>query len=123
MRYNLALAYFDLSEYEGAARQYETIIKLWPDDPKGYFLLTKTYVMDQKHQEAIKTLELAHALSPGDVKDLLELGDMMSEQKAYAEAKQAYEMALEADQESEVIYKKLGFVSLDMGSRQQAEER
>ena len=122
MRHNLALSYFDLGEYEGAAKQYEIITKMWPSDPRGYFLLTKTYVADQKHREAIEILEQAHKLSPKDVKDILELGDMMFENKAYTEAKEAYQMALETNKQLEVIYKKMGFVSKAMGYKQQAKK-
>jgi tetratricopeptide (TPR) repeat protein len=122
MRHNLALVYFDLGEYKGAVTQYEIITTVWPNDPKGYFLLAQAHVMDQNHPEAMAILKKAHLLSPGSVKDFLRLGDVMSEQKAYPEAKQAYEMALEAGQQPEVVYRKLGFLSLEMGDRQRAKE-
>ncbi|MBN1869480.1 MAG: tetratricopeptide repeat protein [Candidatus Omnitrophica bacterium] len=122
MRFNLALSYFDLGEYEGAVKQYKTISKMWPNDPKGHFLLTKSRIMNGQYAEAIMALKQAHQLSPQDVKDPLELGDMMFEQKAYKEAKEAYFIALKTNKEQEVIYKKLGFVSLSMGDKQQAKQ-
>ncbi|MCK5260187.1 MAG: tetratricopeptide repeat protein [Candidatus Omnitrophica bacterium] len=122
MRYNLALSYFDLGEYEGAARQYKTITAMWPYDPKGYFLLTKNYIMNEQYAQAVQTLEQAHQLSPRDVKDPLELGDMMFERKAYPEAKAAYLMALKTDKKPETIHEKLGFVSLATGDKVQAKK-
>jgi tetratricopeptide (TPR) repeat protein len=120
MRYNLALSYFDLEEYEGAVGQYTTITKLWPDDPKGYFLLTKSYIKNKQYDKAVEALEVAHRLSPHDVKDPLELGDMMVEQEAYAEGKAAYLIALRTSKDLVTIHKKLGFVLLAMGDKQQA---
>ncbi len=122
MRHNLALSYFDLEKYEGAVRQYKTITSMWPRDPKGYFLMTKNYVMDGKYDQAIEALTQAHQLSPQDVKDPLELGDMMFERKAYPEAKAAYLMALETGKEPENVHQKMGFLLLAMGEKAQAKK-
>ncbi|HQP10660.1 MAG TPA: tetratricopeptide repeat protein [Candidatus Omnitrophota bacterium] len=112
-RYNLALSYFDLGQYAGAAHQYDVITKKWPKDPKGYFLLTKAYIMDGKYPEAFEALAQARRLVSGDVQALLELGDLAKGQKAYAQARNIYQMALEADPLSASVYKKLGFASLE----------
>lgn len=120
MRHNLALSYYDLKDKKGAIKQYEKIIYMWPNDPKGHFLIAKTYVADEQYLKALEALKRAYRLSPQSVGDLLELGDMMFEQEAYGQAAEAFRLILEAGEETAVIYKKLGHVSLAMGDREQA---
>ena len=122
IRQNLALSYFDLGRYEGASRLYKGIIQTSPKDPKAYFLLTKTYVAMKQYTQAVDTLKKAHQLSPEDAKDPIELGDKMFDQNAYAEAQQAYDMALETNKHLDEIYKKKGFLFLAINKEQQAKQ-
>ena len=46
----------------------------------------------------------------------------MAEKKAYVQARKTYEMALETDKQVDVIYKKMGFMSLHAGNLQQAKK-
>lgn len=119
-RHNLALSYLDLEEYKGAIDQYKAILKMWPADPKGYFLLTKAYILDRQFSEAVNILTQAHTLSPSDIKDILELGDLMFQEKAYSQAQTAYKMGLDTKKELVTVHKKLGYVALAINDRQQA---
>ena len=106
-RYNLALAYFDLKDYDGAVSQYKAIIETWPQDIQAYFLLSKALIMDKKYTEAMNILEKVHQLSPNDVIDVVKLGDLMAEQGEYAQARSIYSMALEVNRYMEKIHKKI----------------
>ena len=78
--------------------------------------------MNEQYDEAVKQFGKSPSTDPRDVKDHLELGDMILEKKAYAEAKTAFTIALKTSKRSETVHKKLGFVSLAMNDKQQAKK-
>ena len=119
-RHNLALSYYDLGENKMAIEQYDKIIHLWPNAPKGYFLITKMYVADGQFSQALNAFKQAYRLSPEHIGDFLELSDMMFEEKAYDQAGKAYRLLLTAGGDISIIHKKLGYVSLAAGDRKQA---
>jgi Tfp pilus assembly protein PilF len=121
-RHNLALSYYDLGQYEGAVAQYKAITRMWPGDPKGHFLLTKSCVARRDYPQAVNALRQAHRLSPDDAKDPLELGDMMFRDKAYAQAKDAYLMALDTKKDLASGHKKLGLIGLATDDREYAKK-
>lgn len=120
VRYNLALCYFDLGEYQGAINQYQMIAAAWPDDPKAHFLLSKTYVKDKQYDPALQSLERAHRSAPTDVKDILGIGDIMHEQGNYEAAKNAYMLALKVNKDPALVHKKIGLALKAMGDSQGA---
>lgn len=121
-RHNFALCYFDLGKYEGAIRQYLRIIELWPTDPKGYFLLAKTYAKDRQYDRALSTLRKAHQMRPDDAQDIVGVGDIIYEQGDYAKAREAYALALETKKDPGLAHKKLGFAYKAMGEQPKALE-
>ncbi len=82
--------------------------------------MTKMYIIDEEFSKALKALRQAQHLSPGSIGDLLELSDMMFAQKAYDQAGEAYQLLLEVGEETAIIHKKLGYISLATGDRKQA---
>ena len=121
-RHNFALCYFDLGKYEGAIKQYLRIIELWPTDPKGYFLLAKTYAKDRQYDRALSTLRKAHQMRPDDAQDIVGVGDIIYEQGDYAKAREAYALALETKKDLGLAHKKLGFAYKAMGEQPKALE-
>ena len=121
-RHNFALCYFDLGKYEGAIKQYLRIIELWPTDPKGYFLLAKTYAKDRQYDRALSTLRKAHQMRPDDAQDIVGVGDIIYEQGDYAKAGEAYALALETKKDLGLAHKKLGFTYKAMGEQPRALE-
>jgi len=122
VRHNLALACYDLGEDECAITQYKKIIKAWPGDPKGYFLLAKTYIEAGRYPEYMDIVKQAHQLRPGNEKDLIGLGDMLVERNALVEAKATYNMALRTEKDLATIHRKIGEVFLSMNEHGQAKE-
>ena len=121
IRYNLALAYEKLGDWEGAARQYTQAIRFDSGNPKGYFLLAQVYVKDKKHKEALDILQKAHRLAPKSVRELLELGDRVYEAREFNYAKSAYEMAVDTGKDLEKVYNKIGLTYQAMGLNELAE--
>ena len=119
-RHNLALAYLDLKEYKGAVGQYQGIVKVWPKDPKGHFFLAKAYLLDGQFAPALEALKKAHQLSPEDIRDLMDLGDLFLEKQAYPEAQAVYTMGLATGKELVTVHKKLGKAALGLNDRPRA---
>ena len=69
-----------------AIEQYEKIIYLWPNAPRGYFLITKMYVADGQYSKSLKTLKQAYHMSPKHVEELIDLSDKIFKEKAYDQA-------------------------------------
>lgn len=122
VRFNLALSYFDLTQYEGAVKQYESITQLWPQDPKGFFFLAKSYATNKQNEEAMETLKKAHQLDPRDVMDILKIGDIFYEQKQYLKAKEAFELALNANKPSAAVHEKLASVYEALENKEKAKD-
>ena len=122
IRSNLALAYDKLGDFEHAIKQFNAIVHRNPKDPKAYFLLAKVYAEDKQYGEAIKTLKQAHQLNSSDVKDLLEIGDLIYQHGKFNFAKDVYEMALETKKEIAKIHNKIGLCYKGLGLKEEAEK-
>lgn len=87
MQYNLALAYYQLHDFEQARAPLETVIKRWPD----LFQLTNLYgaILFELHEDlpAYQELRHAHQLKPEDsgTAELLYLATLRVAQKYQAE--------------------------------------
>ena len=110
IRQNFALTYLDLNQYEGAVKQYNAIVNLWPEDPGGYFQLSQAYVKNKQYQEALGMLKKAHQMDPKAVTDLMRLGDLIYEAGEYSTAKEVYALSLEADPQLALAHYKMSLV-------------
>ena len=107
IRLNLASSYSDLKEYKTAIEQYALITRLWPGDPKAFFFLARTYILDKQYDQALTTVKEAHAKAPADVKDLLLIGDLLFDRKEYKNAREVYLLALETKKDLAAVHQKL----------------
>jgi len=123
LRENYALICFDLKEYEYAAKEYARIVQAWPNRPKAYFFLAKTYVMLDKGSEAYAVLEDTRKLFPKALKDVLEIGTLLMEREDYANAEKVYVLYLKtADKHLERAHLQLGELYKKMGDLKKAKE-
>ena len=81
IRVNLAVAYEHLKDFKGAAYQYERIIELDPDNPKGHFGLAKAYALDGQKQKALDALAQAQKMSPEDKVDVKKIHAIIDKNK------------------------------------------
>ncbi|HOW35858.1 MAG TPA: tetratricopeptide repeat protein [Candidatus Omnitrophota bacterium] len=115
-RANLGLAYEKLGDPEGALRQYRQLITDDPKSPKGYFTSAKTCAGLKRYEEMMGFLKKAHRLAPKDSKDLLEIGDIVYENKNFGIAKEVYAMAIETEKNLEKVHNKIGLCYLSVGN-------
>ena len=115
-RFNLAQAYEDLGDFDGAIKQCERILEYSPKNPRAIFVMAKLLTKTGKYPEAIKRLDEALAIDPNPVADILLLGDMFYEKKEYNYARQVYEKALVAKKDLAEVHYKLGKTYQDLGN-------
>ncbi|MBZ0165531.1 MAG: tetratricopeptide repeat protein, partial [Candidatus Omnitrophica bacterium] len=108
LRYNLALSYLDMAEFEGAIQQYQDIHMTWPADPKAVFFLAKAYAFNRQYEESLKTFKQAVAMSPSSAGDAVNIADVIFEDGKYETAVQMYKTALEIDADLAKVHHKLG---------------
>jgi len=92
VRYNLAAAYYDLGRYNMAIEEYKKITgSYWPNDPAGYYLMTKTYFKMGENQKAFAALDqaMSHRKS---VNDIVRLGGFLMEDKKYGFVHKIYDL-------------------------------
>jgi len=121
-RLNLALAYMDLENYSGATEEYKRIVNMWPQELQPKFLLSKAYAKDGQSDEAVTTLRLALAADPDAVGDIVLIGDILVEQKAYSQALEVYENVEVSGKGDASLYQKLGDTYQVSGEIEKAQE-
>lgn len=119
-RFNLAMAYLDLGEYHYALKQYNTTIQYWPSDPKGFFFTAKTYAMMKDYRNLLPAIRRAHGMDRHDAVDVLQIADIVYDQKEYGFAKEIYLIVLAADQKNVDALKKLGAISQEQNQLPEA---
>ncbi len=115
IRHNLARTYLDLKQYEGAIKLYQGIVYKWPNDPRVYFFLAQANAHIQKYDEMMNSLKKALQISPSNTLDVLNIGDIVFEQKKFGNAKEVYTLALTSKKELDKVHEKLGDVAVELG--------
>jgi len=122
IRFNLALTYLDLGEYQGAIGQYKAVRYIWPTDPKAVFFLAKAYAHNQEYDEALKILKEAVQMAPSATTDTLSIGDVVFSYDQFDLAKDFYELAHGKSKKAEV-YKKIAQCYQSMGDVTEAKQQ
>jgi len=120
VRYNLALSYFDMKEYEGAVHQYKKLIKHRPKDPKAHFLIARAYLKNKELSKSMEALTKAHELQPENVNDLLNMGELYFKDDKIEEAKLTMDMALKTEKKQDEVHNKLGRIYEVLGEKEKA---
>jgi tetratricopeptide (TPR) repeat protein len=121
-RDNLALAYYDLGQYQYAVDQYDKIITLWPQDPKAYLKLSKVYLKLKKYSRAMDNARKGYTMDPKAGDDIIALGDMLKDEGVYDKAREFYELTLNSASHKDDGYLKLGVIAMAQGDKRQAVE-
>ncbi len=120
MRFNLALAYYDLENYKGAIEQYKTIIELWPQEMKGYFLLARSYAQDDNIDKSYKILASVIKSNPGAIVDVINIGEVFEATGNLEAAKKIFDLAASVGTHQDLIHKKYGLLHKAQGDLEQA---
>lgn len=121
-RQNLAKVYFDMGEYEYAIREYQNIIKVWPQDAKAYFLIARNYFRIFDYTNGMKYLKLGMVNDPKAAGDLIKIGEEVFEQGGFNEAKEIFEILLKNKQDAFMIHRKLAELYKAMGDKEKAKQ-
>jgi len=106
-RMNMALALTDLRRFDEAAAQYQKIIDIWPSSSKPYLKLAKVQIIRKKYADAFALLQKGYGLDLSSSKDVVSLGDMFYEEKAYPFAEKTYALIISKSPNLEEVYLKL----------------
>ncbi|MBP9855265.1 MAG: tetratricopeptide repeat protein [Candidatus Omnitrophica bacterium] len=93
-RYNLAMSYLDMAEYDGAVEQYRILRGMWPEDPKAVFLLSKAYAYNRQYDDSLKIFKEAASMRPENIGDFLVIADMVYNDRKYETALEMYNAIL-----------------------------
>lgn len=119
-RYNLALAYLDMAEYEGAINQYITLRQMWPGDPKAVFFLAKAYAFNRQYEESLKAFKDAVAMSPESIGDTLVIADIVFEDRKFETALEMYQTSLAKNDGMAKVHYKVGLCYRSLNKMEQA---
>ncbi|MCB9721160.1 MAG: tetratricopeptide repeat protein [Candidatus Omnitrophica bacterium] len=108
LRYNLALSYLDMSEYEGAIAAYRDIHVAWPADPKAVFFLSKAYAFNRQYDESLKMFQEAVKMAPASAGDAVNIADVIFADGKYDTAVEMYRTALEINDKLPAVHRKIG---------------
>ncbi len=121
-RHNLAKVYFDMGEYDYAIREYNNIIKVWPQDAKARILLGRNYIQTFNYPDGILSLRAGLELDSKSIGDILSIGDLVLQRGAIKEAKEIFELVLNANKDLFRVHRKLAEVYKAMGDKEKAKE-
>jgi len=107
VRYLLGVALCHLGELPLAREQALRLRDHDPKNPNGMFLSALIYAKEQRHEDALAFLAKAHHLVPENAQEILRIGDVLFEQRAFAQAKVAYRLALATGRSLKKVRKKL----------------
>jgi tetratricopeptide (TPR) repeat protein len=122
LRYNLALACYDLGKYKYSADQYQRIIDKWPGEAKAHFLMARALAGMALYDKAVEFTRHAHVMVPEDIKDLLKLGDLLADAGQFRQAEEVYTLGLETKKRPAEVHRKLSAVYEKLGEPDKARE-
>jgi len=95
--YGRGSAFFRSEDYESALKDLNALIKLDGKHSKAYHARGLLRGAEEKYKEAIKDLEKANSLAPGNQEVWLDLGGAFLLNKDFPNAQIAFEKAIELD--------------------------
>jgi tetratricopeptide (TPR) repeat protein len=117
LRRGFALAYVGLGEYDHALEQADRLDET-PSNPSGPYIRAKVFVKKKQYKEAYDILvQSIFPLKKGMV-EILSVGDLCDEQKAYDWARKAYALAVRKNAKDTEALKKLKGIELKMKGAQ-----
>ncbi|MBF0478498.1 MAG: tetratricopeptide repeat protein [Candidatus Omnitrophica bacterium] len=120
VRYDFAQCYYDLKKYDLALKEYQDILTDWPNDAIVHQLMAKVYVQMKKYGDAYQQLETFHKMKPQEVSKVLDVGDLVLEQKAYEPAEQFFKLGRNSGADQDLAHLRLGKLYLAQGKIPQA---
>ncbi len=81
MRLDLAMAYENLKEYQGAIIQYRRVVEASPKNVSARFGLARVYALSGQERQALDALNQAQKMAPEDKVDVKKIHDIINSKK------------------------------------------
>ncbi|HEX8289034.1 MAG TPA: FG-GAP-like repeat-containing protein [Pyrinomonadaceae bacterium] len=94
---NLAIALFNLTDYDAAIIEAKKAAELAPEQPQPIYLLGLIARAQNRSEDAIAAFKRILEFDPNDVGANVNLGQILVQQRQYAEASAAFRRAFEAE--------------------------
>jgi Tfp pilus assembly protein PilF len=96
-RVNLAIALLYVPDHAGAAREASAALKQQVDLPQAHYVLGLVARSDNRPDDGVAAFKRVLAADPRDVGALVNLGQLLMQNRQYAEAAAQFRMAVEAE--------------------------
>lgn len=96
-RINLSIALFNVPDLRGAQREAEAAAALAPNAPQPLYILGLVARNQNRADDAISAFQRVLRIDPRDVGANVQLGQLLSQQRKYAEAVAAFRTAISAE--------------------------
>jgi Tfp pilus assembly protein PilF len=96
-RINLAIALLYVPDHAGAAREATTALQRQPDAPQAHYVLGLAARSENRPEDGIAAFKRVLAADPRDVGALVNLGQLLMQNRQYAEAAALFRTAVEAE--------------------------
>ncbi len=109
-RYDLAESLFYLDHVAQAYAQCDRVLKASPKNAKALFLLARIYAKERKYPEVLSVLKSVEGIKSSEINQIMDIGEILIEQKSYRWAQQVYNFALQNDPGNAVIKETLKII-------------
>ena len=120
LRHNMALALYDMGNYDYAKKQYKKIMEKWPNHARAYLQMAKIYAREEKYDPAHFFLTQYAAFPPVKTKKVFEAADIVFENGDFESAKKFYAIGLKAEENLNDVHIKLAEVYLKLDKKDEA---
>src|SRR5262249_6319455 len=121
-RINLSVALYYLPDNEGAKREAEQAIKQDPKKPQPHYVLALVARSQNRLDDAIAELQEVLRIDADDVGTNVNLGQILVQQKKYAEAIAAFRRALTSEAYNETALYNLGILLTRTGNKTEGQQ-
>ncbi len=119
---NLAIALFNLPDYEAANKEAEKAAEIAPESPQPFYILGLIARTQNRTEDAIVAFKKVLAIDPRDVGANVNLGQIYMQQRKYAEAAATLRLAIEAEPYNATALYNLATALLRDGKREEGQK-
>ena len=120
-RINLAVALFNVPDVDAAREEAEAAAASSPDAPQPQYILGLIAKQQGRAEDALASFGRVLKIDPRDVGTNVQVGQLLSQQRKYEEAANAFRVALEEEPYNGTALYNLGTVLLRAGKREEGQ--
>lgn len=119
---NLAIALFNIPEYDEALREATKAAEIAPDSPQPFYILGLIARSQNRAEEAVAAFQKVLAFDRQDVGANVNLGQIYIQQRKYSEAVAVFRIAVEAEPYNSTAVYNLATALLREGKREEGQQ-